>query len=91
MGGNRIDRLGAAGGGLIIALDALIQELPRLLQLPQFSHLKLPEQDQITILIQGFGAVGAQAAKQLCQRLPAARVVGISDISGYLYDGSGYQ
>ena len=89
MGGNRIDRLGAAGAGLIIALDALIQELPRLLQLPQFSHLKLPEQDQITILIQGFGAVGAQAAKHLCHRLPAARVVGISDISGYLYDGSG--
>ena len=30
MGGNRIDQLGAAGGGLIIAIDALMHELPRL-------------------------------------------------------------
>lgn len=89
MGGNRIDRLGAAGGGLIIALEALVKELPRLLHLPQFSHLKIPEQSQVTILIQGFGAVGAQAAKHLCQRLPSAKVVGISDISGYLYAESG--
>jgi glutamate dehydrogenase/leucine dehydrogenase/predicted transcriptional regulator len=89
MGGNRIDRLGAAGGGLIIALDALIKELPRLLELPQFSRLTIPEKDQITVLIQGFGAVGAQAAKQLRQRLPAARVVGVSDISGFLYDQAG--
>lgn len=89
MGGNRIDRLGAAGGGLIIALEALIQELPRMVEHPQFSRLKIPEQDQITVLIQGFGAVGAQAAKQLCQRLPSARVVGVSDISGFLYDPAG--
>jgi glutamate dehydrogenase/leucine dehydrogenase len=89
MGGNRIDRLGAAGGGLIIALDALIKELPRLIVLPQFSRLIIPEKDQITVLIQGFGAVGAQAAKHLHKRLPNARVIGVSDVSGFLYDQAG--
>ena len=29
MGGNRIDQLGAAAGGIIIALHALLQEMPR--------------------------------------------------------------
>jgi glutamate dehydrogenase/leucine dehydrogenase/CBS domain-containing protein len=88
MGGNRIDQLGAAGVGLIIALDALIEELPRLKQLPQFKDTMIPE-NQITLLIQGFGAVGAQAAKHLQQHIPTGRVVGISDISGFLYDQTG--
>ena len=34
MGGNRIDELGAAAGGIIIALQALLEEMPRLLTLP---------------------------------------------------------
>ncbi len=88
MGGNRIDQLGAAGGGLIIALEALIKELPKLKQLPQFRETAIPE-DRITILIQGFGAVGAQAAKHLRLHIPSGVVVGISDISGYLYDQTG--
>lgn len=89
MGGNRIDQLGAAGGGIVIALEALINELPRLQTLPQFSGLSVPSADKITVLIQGFGAVGAHAANILHQRLPAARVVGVSDHSGYLYDPDG--
>jgi glutamate dehydrogenase/leucine dehydrogenase/predicted transcriptional regulator len=89
MGGNRIDQLGAAGGGLIIALDALIKELPRLKSLPQFNQLQVPEGHQVTVLIQGFGAVGAQAAIHLNQLIPGARVIGVSDISGYLYDQTG--
>src|SRR4030043_1760723 len=63
MGGNRIDRLGAAGGGLAIALEALLQEMPRLNVLPQFSVASIPENNDLTILIQGFGAVGAHAAR----------------------------
>ena len=89
MGGNRIDQLGAAGGGLIIALEALIKELPRLKVLPQFHSLEIPDWEHLTVMIQGFGAVGAQAAKHLMQRIPQARVVGISDNSGFLYDQSG--
>ncbi len=87
MGGNRIDQLGAAGGGLIIALDALLDELPRLRSLPQFTGLSFPR--PLTVLIQGFGAVGAHAARQLQERLPEAVVVGVSDAAGYLYDEDG--
>jgi glutamate dehydrogenase (NAD(P)+) len=89
MGGNRIDQLGAAAGGTVIALQALLEELPRLKVLPQFAHLKVPAPEELTVIIQGFGAVGAHAARILCQRLPGARVVGISDAAGYLYDEAG--
>ncbi len=89
MGGNRIDELGAAAGGCVIALQALLEEMPRLRKLPQFASLKLPHPSQLTVLIQGFGAVGAHAARILQQRLPAARVVGVSDVSGYLYTPEG--
>lgn len=89
MGGNRIDELGAAAGGVIIALDAAMKEMPRLHSLPQCEKLQIPSSDQITVLIQGFGAVGANAAHFLCQWLPGAKVIGISDELGYLYDPEG--
>jgi glutamate dehydrogenase/leucine dehydrogenase/CBS domain-containing protein len=89
MGGNRIDQLGAAAGGTIIALEALLEELPRLQVLPQFSNIKKPDPDQLTVLIQGFGAVGAHAACILQNRIPGARVIGISDLLGYLYSEAG--
>ena len=89
MGGNRIDQLGAAGGGLAIALEALIHEMPRLCVLPQFSNIAIPEAENITILIQGYGAVGAHAATSIQKRMPQVRIAGISDVSGYLYDPFG--
>jgi glutamate dehydrogenase/leucine dehydrogenase/CBS domain-containing protein len=89
MGGNRIDQLGAAGEGLAIALEALLIELPRLHTLPQFSAVSFPGTSDITVMIQGFGAVGANAARALKQRVPDIRVIGISDISGYLFDEKG--
>jgi glutamate dehydrogenase/leucine dehydrogenase len=89
MGGNRIDQLGAAAGGVIIALQALIKEMPRLNILPQFANLRIPPAQDLTVLIQGFGAVGAHAARILLQRLPDAKVIGISDALGYLYDLQG--
>ena len=89
MGGNRIDQLGAAAGGTIIALQALLEEMPRLSGLPQFANLQIPETDNLTVLIQGFGAVGAHAARILSQRLPGAKVIGISDIQGYLFKEDG--
>ena len=84
MGGN-CEAIGAAGGGLVIALQTLLQELPRLRNLPQFINLQVPEPDQLTVLLQGFGTVGANTARILRERLPHARVTGISDSSGYLY------
>jgi len=87
MGGNRIDQLGAAAGGTVICLQALLEEMPRLTALPQFDSLTIPE--EVTVLIQGFGAVGAHSARILRDRLPEAKVIGISDADGYLYDPSG--
>lgn len=89
MGGNRIDELGAAAGGVAAALSTLLGIMPRLRVLPQFSSLEIPEPEKISILIQGFGAVGAHAARLLKQRLPEAKTIGISDLHGYLYDESG--
>ncbi len=89
MGGNRIDQLGAAGGGLAIAFEALLTELPRLNNLPQFANREVPDRSEITIMLQGFGAVGAHAARYLKQRIPEAQIIGVSDISGYLHDPNG--
>jgi glutamate dehydrogenase/leucine dehydrogenase/CBS domain-containing protein len=89
MGGNRIDQLGAAAGGVVIAIDALLEEIERLRALPQFADLQVPSRSEMTVLIQGFGAVGAHAAKILQARDPAPRIVGISDATGYLYDERG--
>jgi glutamate dehydrogenase (NAD(P)+) len=89
MGGNRIDQLGAAAGGIIIALRALLQEMPRLQVLPQCAHLRIPALEELTVIIQGFGAVGAHAAQMLRERLPGVKVIGISDAGGYLYDEEG--
>src|SRR5438132_11751440 len=89
MVGNRIDQLGAAAGGVIIALHALLQEMPRLRELPQWKYLRIPALDELTVIIQGFGAVGAHTAHMLRQRLPGAKVIGISDAAGYLYAEQG--
>lgn len=89
MGGNRVDQLGAAAGGLVIALQALLGEMPRLSVLPQFSELIGSAEGPITVLIQGFGAVGAHTARMLCDRIAGAQVVGISDALGYLFDPAG--
>ena len=89
MGGNCIDELGGAAGGVVIALQTLLAEMPRLKSLPQFENLQLPPPEQITILIQGFGAVGAHAARFIEQWLPGAKVTGISDETGYLYSETG--
>jgi glutamate dehydrogenase (NAD(P)+) len=89
MGGNRIDELGAAAGGTIIALDELLQAMPRLRVLPQFAGLAIPEPEALDVLIQGFGAVGAHGARILQEMLPGVRVTGVSDWLGYLFDAQG--
>jgi glutamate dehydrogenase (NAD(P)+) len=89
MGGNRIDQLGAAAGGLVIALQALLEEMPRLRSLPQFAGLTLPSQNDLTVIIQGYGAVGAHTACILKERLLGSKVIGVSDIKGYLFNQDG--
>jgi glutamate dehydrogenase (NAD(P)+) len=89
MGGNRIDELGAAAGGVIIALAELLEQMPRLRALPQFELLQVPEASDLTVLIQGFGAVGAHGARFLKELLPGSQITGISDELGYLYAEAG--
>jgi len=89
MGGNRIDELGAAAGGVVIALQTLLKIMPRMRVLPQFVNLEIPEGENITIIIQGFGAVGAHASRILKERIPGAKVIGVSDLEGYLYNEKG--
>ena len=91
MGGNRIDQLGAAAGGVVIAIDTLLSEVERLKVLSQFADLHVPSRAEMTVIIQGFGAVGAHVARILRQDDPtgAPRIVGISDENGYLYDQEG--
>ncbi len=89
MGGNRIDELGAAAGGVVIAIDALLHQMTRLKALPQFKNMKVPERAAMTVLIQGFGAVGAHVAKFLTELEPAPPIVGISDAHGYLFREAG--
>ncbi|HIQ05116.1 MAG TPA: CBS domain-containing protein [Anaerolineae bacterium] len=89
MGGNRIDELGGAAGGVVIAIDTLLEQLERLRILPQFKNLEIPVPDDVTVLIQGFGAVGAHVARVLWERSSGPRVIGISDAHGYLYAREG--
>jgi glutamate dehydrogenase/leucine dehydrogenase/CBS domain-containing protein len=89
MGGNRIDELGAAAGGVATALLTLLEIIPRLRVLPQFANLSIPRPEELKVLIQGFGAVGAHVARILKERVPEANVIGISDVAGYLYAEEG--
>jgi len=88
MGGNRIDEIGGAAGGVVIALQTLLEIMPRLRILPQFANLEIPESKDLKVIIQGFGAVGAHAARILKERIPNAKIIGISDLEGYLYNES---
>ena len=91
MGGNRIDQLGAAAQGVVVAIETLLQEIPRLKSLPQFADLEVPAREDLTVLIQGFGAVGTHAARLLTEKDPdhAPRITGICDASGYIYNELG--
>jgi glutamate dehydrogenase (NAD(P)+) len=91
MGGNRIDQLGSAARGVVVAIDTLLEEMHRLKALPQFSALGIPAREQLTVIVQGFGAVGAHVARLLNESDydGPARVTGVSDESGYLFDESG--
>lgn len=89
MGGNRIDELGGAAGGVVTAMQTLIEIMPRLRVLPQFSKLIIPKLEDLTILIQGFGAVGAHVARIFKERIHRVKITGISDLEGYLYNEDG--
>jgi len=91
MGGNRIDELGGAANGVVVATKALLENLPKLKQLPQFRDMEVPKPCDLDILIQGFGAVGAHVARIFHDYDPenSPIIKGISDATGYLYNSGG--
>lgn len=91
MGGNRIDKLGAAARGVVVAINTMLKEIGRMRVLPQFAGLEPPARRDMTVLIQGFGAVGTNVAAFLLDDDPenAPKITGISDASGYLYNPDG--
>jgi len=91
MGGNRIDELGGAANGIVVATKALITHLPKLRQLPQFKTMVIPNPSDLDILIQGFGAVGAHVARIFHEYDPDTSPIikGISDATGYLFNPKG--
>jgi glutamate dehydrogenase/leucine dehydrogenase/CBS domain-containing protein len=91
MGGNRIDQLGGAAQGVVVAIRTVLEEIERMRVLPQFADLELPSGRELTVLVQGFGAVGTHVARLLSdvEESERPRIVGISDISGYVYDEDG--
>ena len=93
MGGNRIDELGGAAYGVVVATKALLGQLDKLRILPQFNELEVPEEPEMDVLIQGFGAVGAHVARIFQEYEPqnAPAIIGISDDTGYLYSSSGLE
>lgn len=91
MGGNQIDELGGAANGIVVATKALLTHLPRLRQRPQFKTMKIPPPSDLDILIQGFGAVGANLARIFHEIDPQNTPIikGISDATGYLFNREG--
>ncbi len=91
MGGNRIDQLGGAARGVVVAITTLLGEMERLKVLPQFAKLVVPSMDELTVLIQGFGAVGTHVARILTEEEPndSPKITGTSDESGYIYNENG--
>ncbi len=91
MGGNRIDELGGAAKGVVAAFNALVEHLPRLRELPQFKTMEIPPAGELDVLIQGFGAVGANTARLFHEntRNYQPRIKGISDGTGYLLNPDG--
>ncbi|KAA3656692.1 MAG: CBS domain-containing protein [Chloroflexi bacterium] len=88
MGGNRIDQLGGAAQSVVVAIDTLLEEMPKLRSLPQFANLHVPDRQDLTVLIQGFGAVGTHVARILTNSASdqQPRITGISDATGYIFN-----
>jgi glutamate dehydrogenase (NAD(P)+) len=92
MGGTQIDASGATAAGLIVALETILAQAGRLAALPQFAPLQeLHAQPSIRVIVQGFGAVGANAARLLHKAIGTHRyqVVGVSDVRGFLFGEEG--
>jgi glutamate dehydrogenase (NAD(P)+) len=91
MGGTEIDKCGATAAGVVVALETILGAAGTLSELPQFAALGGVSERTVTVILQGFGAVGANAALLLHNRANGLqyRVVGVSDSRGFLYSAEG--
>ncbi len=91
MGGTEIDACGATAGGVLVALETVLSRSGELATLSQFASLRELGQRPIRVIVQGFGAVGANTALLLHGRTGphCYRVVGLSDSRGFLFNGGG--
>jgi glutamate dehydrogenase (NAD(P)+) len=88
--------LGTTGYGVSVALEASLEVLDRLpssnLTRVQSTLKELSDRSEggreRTVTIQGFGNVGSFTAKFL-DDLPRIKVVGVSDVSAFIYDRNG--
>jgi glutamate dehydrogenase (NAD(P)+) len=91
MGGTEIDKCGATAAGVVVALETVLSRARQIAELPQFSAFSSLAGRTVTVIIQGFGAVGANTALFLHNRNGGGRyrVVGVSDSRGFLYAAHG--
>jgi glutamate dehydrogenase (NAD(P)+) len=89
MGGTEIDESGATAAGVVVALETVLDQAEVLAALPQFSSLRELAPRAIRVIVQGFGAVGANTALLLHQRADKYCVVGLSDSRGFLFGEHG--
>jgi len=92
MGGNQIDMEGGAARGVVVAIEKLLEKYYLLTKLPQFKGVDAPRGKDLTVMIQGFGAVGAHTANFLLSgKKPddQPKIVGASDRYGFIYSEEG--
>jgi glutamate dehydrogenase/leucine dehydrogenase len=70
---------------VVIALETLLKIMPSSRFCPSSVIWSCRKNGAATVLFQGFGAVGAHAARIMQERLPNALTTGLSDFDGYLH------
>ncbi|MHC4662941.1 MAG: Glu/Leu/Phe/Val dehydrogenase dimerization domain-containing protein, partial [Planctomycetota bacterium] len=92
MGGNQIDMEGGAARGVVVAAEKLLEKYYLLTKLPQFKGVEAPRGEELTVMIQGFGAVGAHTANFLVSGKSSEdtpKIVGVSDKYSFVYSRDG--
>ncbi len=87
--------LGTTGYGVSVALDATLGFLKLMIEKNNVSNTSIlnlakisnKKREDIKVIIQGFGNVGSFTAKFLSDL--NIKVVGVSDVSGFVYDNAG--
>jgi glutamate dehydrogenase (NAD(P)+) len=77
--------LGTTGYGVSVALKVALE----FLQGSKPESIDYDKEKEIRVTIQGFGNVGSFTAKFLDELVAGVKVIGVSDVSGFIYDKDG--